>query len=77
MNGQMVAWDRKKLDQLREAHSQAARERQDSFVLTLKPEGEIELVTSYARYLLQYLDSEFASHPDQPAQPNREGQEGD
>ena len=47
----------------------------DQFELTLKPEGKVELVTSYAKYLIEYLTGEFNRHPDRAAQPYNEGEE--
>lgn len=79
-----IAWTRQKLADLKTAYEKAVAERQDRFTFVEK-EGtgmfarkiaEHPLLVSYAKYLIEWLDGEFAAHPDQPARPNREGSEG-
>lgn len=70
-----IAWDRKKFQQLMDAHEEAVQTRAADFELTLKPEGTVKFLTSYAGYLIQFLDVEFEA-PNIAAQPNREGEEG-
>ena len=53
-NGPMIAWTQPKMDRLQVAYDQAVAAGDDEF----KFEG-LELVTEYAKYLLQYLKEDF------------------
>lgn len=50
----MVEWTPKMLAQLKREYSEAAADKQETFMFN----GN-ELVTGYAKYLIEYLDGEF------------------
>lgn len=55
MSGQkQIEFTPEKAEQLRKAYNKAVEEKKDSFVF----QGD-EFVTSYAKYLLEYLDMQF------------------
>lgn len=67
-----IAWTKGKLAQLKAAYE--ANKNANTFKLKLDPEGEIELVPGYAKYLIEYLEGEFAK-AQPPARPSNEGEE--
>lgn len=73
---QPIQFSRARLVLLKDQYATARGAGQDSFVLTLEDDSRHELVTSYAKYLIEHLETQFKAHPDQPAAPNREGEEG-
>ena len=73
----MIQWDREGLKLLQAGIAEARRMGKDRFALELPSERKpVELLVSYAVYLVEYLEGEFARHPDQPRQPYNEGEEG-
>ena len=54
-NQATIAWDRAKLERFRKAYKDALEKPGDVFAF----DGH-QFVASYARYLIQYLDSVFA-----------------
>lgn len=72
MTGQTVSWDQKKLEVLKKAY--AENKQAASFKITVKPEGELEFVPGYAKYLIEYLEGEFAKAPSPPP-PGNEGEQ--
>ena len=69
-----VAWDRAKFNKRRDAHKHAQSEGAGSFKLTVRPEGELELDTRYAGYMLEYLSEQFRPKS-RPAWPQNQGDE--
>lgn len=67
-----IAWTLPKLAQLKEAY--AKNKDAESFKLTVEPEGEITLIPSYAKYLIEYLEGEFAKAAP-TARPSNEGED--
>jgi len=49
----VIGFDRRKLQRLHEAYDKARNEQAESFTF----EGGSELLTDYAKYLLEYLDN--------------------
>ena len=79
-----ISWSRDKLAALKVAYDKAVAERASSFTFVemdgtsrfARKVGEHPFVTSYAKYLIEYLEGEFGRNPDQPRRPNLEGKEG-
>lgn len=84
MSGTVINWTRLKAESLREAYDEAIAARQTEFTWTemdgngfmARKIKDHPMLTSYAKYLLEYLEGELAKQPDQPRQPYREGEEG-
>jgi hypothetical protein len=70
---QTVSWTTAKRDALRAAYTKATTEGAPSFKITVKPEGELEFAIGYAKYLLEYLDTQLGPAPRR--QPDNEGEE--
>ena len=79
-----IAWTAAKLAMLKAQCEAAVAERKDQFEYIEKEEdsrwspvmGRHPMLVSYAKYLIEYLDSVFESTPTPPAQENREGEDG-
>lgn len=67
-----IAWTAAKLDALKKALEENKHAR--SFKITFEPEGEVEFIPDYARYLIEYLEGEFAG-PQPSRKPDNEGAE--
>lgn len=77
----MIAWDRDKLRSLTEQYAGAKEAGHSSFTWQYR-ESRFSPVTEkhefdirYAKYLIEYLRGQFNNHPDQPARPNRDGED--
>lgn len=66
-----IAWTRDKFIKLCDAYK--ANKNAERFTLTLDPEGEIVLIPAYAKYLIEYLESQFAKAAP-TARPANEGE---
>lgn len=67
-----IAWTPAKLAQLKAAYE--ANKHAERFKLNVQPEGEITLIPSYAKYLIEYLEGEFAKAAP-AARPANEGED--
>lgn len=84
MSGTVINWTRAKAESLREAYEEALAARQTEFTWTemdgngfmARKIKDHPMVTTYVKYLLEYLEGEFAKMPDQPKRDYREGEEG-
>lgn len=72
MTDQIVQWTSDKLDLLKKAY--AENKQAESFKITVKPEGELTFIPGYAKYLIEYLEAEFAKQPP-PSPAGDEGEE--
>lgn len=72
-----ITWTRERVAELRAAYDRAYADFQTSFKVKITGQGEHEFDTRYAKYLLEYLDGEFKTNPDQPREPYHEGKEGE
>lgn len=66
-----IAWTRSKFILLCDAYK--ANKQAERFTITLDPEGEVTLIPAYAKYLIEYLEGEFAKAAP-AAQPANEGE---
>lgn len=75
--GRTISFNRPKRDALRLAYERAVNGRKESFNVDLPGEKDnpFEFNVGYAKYLLEFLDEQFAQ-PDQPRQPYNEGEDG-
>lgn len=84
MSGTVINWTRAKAESLREAYDEAVAARETQFTWTemngngfmARKIADHPMHTAYAKYLLEYLEGEFAKMPDQPKREYREGEEG-
>jgi len=56
MGTRTITWTPARLEQLRKAYNDAVEAEQEQFTLRLKGEEPVELVTQYAKYLVEHLD---------------------
>lgn len=84
MDRPTIAFDADKLESLKAAYKAAVVKRETQFVWTeMQGTGRFarkvkdhDLLTSYAKYLIEHLDEIFAANPTPPKRPNLEGEEG-
>jgi hypothetical protein len=72
MTGQPVTWTGEKLALLKKAY--AENQHAKSFKITVQPEGELTFLPDYAKYVIEYLEGEFAG-PQPTRRPDNEGDE--
>ncbi len=80
----VINWTRLKAESLREAYDEARERGDEEFTWTemngngfmAQKIADHPMLVSYAKYLLEYLEGEFAKQPDQPKRPYNEGEEG-
>lgn len=67
-----VAWNAAKLAILKKAY--ADHKGEGVIEITVAPEGKLEFLPAYAKYLIEYLESQF-SRPARASRPSNEGEE--
>lgn len=77
-----INWNAEKLKALKKAYEAAIAKPghriNDAITVELPGEREpAEFVLNYAKYLIEYLDGEFARNPPRDFGPNNEGKEGE
>lgn len=80
MTRKTIDWSAEKLADFELQYSKAKTESTNPFFYEEKQGRRVvarhEMDQGYARYLIEYLRDQFAANPTPPAQPNREGVEG-